>query len=80
MIFQKGNYNSDGSVDVYAVLNRKQYNMVITGMATIEVPEGIKLKNKTGSRILFFECEDRNIADVLMDALDTSGISYQECL
>lgn len=80
MIIRDENYNSDGPVDIYAVVTRKQYNLLIYGAASLEVPRGVTMKNKSGSRSLFFHCEDRDIADVLEDALDVSGISWQESL
>ena len=61
-----------------AVLSRKHYNLLITGQATLEIPEGVSMQNKSGSKVLHFDCEDREVAEVLCDALDVSGISWDE--
>jgi hypothetical protein len=78
MIFRKDDYNSEGPVNIYAVVSRRQYKLLVTGQASLEVPEGVSMKNKVGSRSLSFHCETRDLAEILGDALDVSGISWQE--
>jgi hypothetical protein len=68
----------DGPVSIRAVLTRKHYNLLINGRATLEIPEGVFMGNKAGSKVLLFDCEDRDIAEVLCDALDVSGIAWDE--
>ena len=72
--------NKDSQVDIRAVLTRKQHKLLTNSKATLEVPYGVKMYNKLGSVVLNFECEDREIADALCDALDVSGISWDESL
>ena len=50
----------------------------MTGLATLEVPEGVAMTNKSGSKILQFDCEDRATAEILCDGLDVSGIAWDE--
>ena len=80
MILRNEDYNNDGPITIYAILTRKQYYMVTGGRATLVIPSGVSMKNKTGSRALFFECENRDLAETMEDALDVDGISWQECL
>jgi hypothetical protein len=80
MILRNEDYNSEGPVDIYAVITRKQYRLLTTGQATLEIPDGTTMKNRKGSRSLSFSCETRELADMLEDALDVSGISWQEGL
>ena len=68
----------DGPVFLYAELSRKQYDLVQTGGASIEVPYGVKIRNRTGSRCLFFDCDDLESSKELKDGLDNSGIGWQE--
>lgn len=70
--------NKDGQVEIYAELNRKQFNQVQNGEAEIMVPLGVTMKNKAGSRALFFQCEDKLIARELEEGLDACYISWQE--
>ena len=65
-------------VEVVAVLSRNQYQMIRTGEAEIEVPNGVEMDNKAGSRTLIFACPNRDIAEELMDGLDSSGIVWEE--
>jgi|SaaInlV_100m_DNA_2_1039680.scaffolds.fasta_scaffold11221_3 hypothetical protein len=69
---------SEGSVGISAVLTRKHYKLLVTGLATLEVPEGVAMTNKSGSKILQFDCEDRATAEILCDGLDVSGIAWDE--
>lgn len=65
-------------VEIIAVLTNKQYQMIKTGAAELEIPSGVKMENKAGSKFLTFACENRDIAEVLEDGLDNSGIDWQE--
>jgi hypothetical protein len=65
-------------VEITAVLSQGQYNLVKTGAAEIEIPQGVEMANQAGSRTLVFACENRDIAEELMDGLDNSGISWDE--
>jgi len=67
-----------GPVSVRAVLTRKQHSLLVTGLATLELPYGTSMTNKAGSTVLQFECEDRDVAEELCDGLDNSGISWDE--
>ena len=69
---------NDGPVDIRAVLSRKHYNLLVTNKASLEIPEGVSMQNKSGSKVLNFHCESRDIAEILCDGLDVSGISWDE--
>ena len=66
------------ALKIYAELNRKNYQQILNDELEISVPHGVKMKNKVGSRGLFFECTDEESAQMLMDGLDASGICWQE--
>ena len=68
----------DCIVEIFAELSRKQYNLIQNGDATIEVPYGVEMKNKAGSRALRFRCPDKFVAKELERGLDSSAISWQE--
>ena len=68
----------EGPVDVYAELSKKQYTSIINGDVSIVIPYGVKMRNEKGSRCLYFTCEDKEIAEVLVDALDDDQINWQE--
>jgi hypothetical protein len=65
-------------VELIAVLSRNQYQMIRTGAAEIEIPYGVEMQNKAGTRTLSFSCEDRDIAEDLIEGLDNSGIAWEE--
>ena len=69
-----------GPVSVRAVLTRRQHSLIVSGLSTLELPYGVSMSNKTGSTVLKFECEDRDVAEELCDGLDNSGISWDEML
>jgi len=78
MLLRTSKYEEDGSVSIRAVLSRKNYDLLISGMASLEIPRGVEMKNKAGSKVLQFDCEDRDIAEILCDGLDVSGIPWDE--
>ena len=80
MILKDDSYSSQGPVGIRAILSRRQYNLIVTDQATLEVPRGAYMTNKSGSRILQFDCEDREISEILCDGLDVSGIPWDEIL
>ena len=65
-------------LEIFAILTKSQYQKVITGQCEIEVPSGVELSNKAGSRSLYFSCENKEAAKELTEGLDDSGISWQE--
>jgi hypothetical protein len=68
----------DRPIIVYAELSKKQYNLIQTGQAVIEVPHGVQLRNRAGSRALYFSCINSEIAKELQDGLDDSAIAWQD--
>jgi hypothetical protein len=68
----------DRPIEIYAELSKKQYNLVQTGQVSVEVPHGVMLRNKAGSRALHFFCPDVEAAKELRDGLDDSSVSWQE--
>tara|TARA_R110000824_G_scaffold148242_3_gene317838 strand:+ start:17687 stop:17899 length:213 start_codon:yes stop_codon:yes gene_type:complete len=65
------------NIRIYAELSRSQYGLIQNGSASIVVPYGTTMHNKRGSRGLSFECDDNEIADELVQGLQTSGINWQ---
>jgi hypothetical protein len=65
-------------IEIYAELSKKQYNLIQMGGASIEVPRGVNMKNKAGSRALFFSCDDAEVAKELIEGLNESAIAWQE--
>jgi len=71
-------YERDKSIHVYAELSRKQYDKILKGEVTMEIPYGVTMKNKSGSRGLHFDCDTVECANELKDGLDNSFIVWQE--
>ena len=65
-------------IEVYAELTRKQYNLIQNDIVSLEVPNGVILNNKAGSRSLFFTCNNRRVAKDLEQGLVDSSITWQE--
>ena len=63
---------------IYLYLDLLLETVYYQGSATLEVPEGVTMHNKAGSRILQFECDSRKVAEILCDGLDVSGIPWDE--
>lgn len=61
---------------IYAELNKSQYRKILSGEYGLEVPEGVTMKNRAGSRGLYFYCESDEIGEIMQDALDSDGINY----
>lgn len=70
--------DNQGEVYVSAVLSNKQFDMIRNGDATLEVPYGVTMSNKAGSKVLNFKCDDLVVAKELVEGLDISGIPWQE--
>lgn len=71
------NADKSSGIEIYAELSKKQFNLIHNGDATIEVPYGVSMKNKAGSRALHFYCESDDAAEELREGLDDSGIAWQ---
>lgn len=65
-----------GQVTIYAELNKRQYSKILSGEYGLEVPEGVTLKNRAGSRAIHFYCDSEKLASIMQDALDADGINY----
>ena len=65
-------------MDIYAELSKKQYDKILRCESELCLPHGVRVKNRCGSRGLFFECDSKEIAQELIDGLDASSISWQE--
>ncbi len=70
--------DDDGEVQVYAELSKKQFNQILDGEVTMEIPYGTSLKHKAGSRALNFICVGVRQAKELEEGLDNSSIAWQE--
>jgi len=66
------------SLNIYAELSRKNYQQIMNDELEVSLPYGVKMKNKCGSRGLFFECVDGDAKETLIDGLEASGVSWQE--
>ena len=65
------------SLEVYAELSKKQYNQIISQEASLEIPDGVSMKNHAGSRGLLFNCNGSESASLLIDGLENSNINWQ---
>ena len=66
------------SLNIYAELSRKDYQKILNGELEICVPYGVNMRNKAGSRGLFFECDNEDVVKELIIGLEASQISWQE--
>ena len=64
-------------MEFYTELTKKQYKKILNGELSIEIPHGVKMKNRKGSRGLFFECTDKSSARELIKGLQLSGMAWQ---
>lgn len=69
---------NEGEVLVTAILGHRQFDMVKNGEATLEIPYGVSMSNRAGSKVLNFRCDDLLVARELVEGLDASGIPWQE--
>lgn len=67
----------ENTIEIYAELSKKQYQLIQSGNATIQIPYGTKMINKKGSRGLYFYCEDDKVAQELVEGLNNSNINWQ---
>lgn len=74
---QEKEKNNGTKFVVYAELNKRQYNLVSSGEYILSLPHGVQMKNKAGSRGLFFYCADDDASDILTEALDSDDINWQ---
>jgi hypothetical protein len=65
-------------IEVYAELSKKQYKQIQAGEAYLQVPSGVDMKNRAGSRALYFYCNDEETAELLKEGLDDSFIAWQD--
>ena len=65
-------------VEIYAEISKKQYRQIESGEYGIQVPKGVSMKHRAGSRALTFFCDTRELADVMEEALDESYVNWQE--
>jgi len=65
-------------LNIYAELSRKHYQQIMNDEIEVRLPPGVSMKNRAGSRGLFFECVDEETTKVLIDGLEASGIHWQE--
>lgn len=68
----------DEEQEVIARLSNKQFNLLSYGYASIVVPDGVKMRHKSGSKQLHFTCINRKIGKILSDALEADGIEWVE--
>lgn len=61
---------------IYAELSKNQYKKILSKEYTLEVPEGVTMKNSAGSRGLYFYCDNEELGEIMQNALDADGINY----
>lgn len=76
--YDTGDRNTDESIEIYAELSKRQSEMIRSGNYGIEIPYGVNMTNRPGSRCLYFICDGKESAQELMEGLDASQISWQE--
>lgn len=67
-----------GPFFISAELNHRNYDLIQSGQMSVVIPKGVSMKNRAGSRVLDFTCDDHEIAKVLVEALDDCGIPWDE--
>jgi len=67
-----------GTIYITAQLSNKQFESIIDGNSELEIPHGVHMTNRKGSKLLEFTCQDENAAEELIDGLDNSGMNWQE--
>ena len=72
------NKQDDEPIEIYAVLSKKQYNMIQNEEADIELPNNTEMTNRAGNRGLYITCYGKKAAKELVEGLDESEISWQE--
>ena len=68
---------SINSLEIFAELSKRQYKKLIDGDVEIEVPHGVSMNNRRGSRGLMFDCEDHEAATELIEGLENSALNWQ---
>lgn len=66
------------TIVITAQLNHHDYNSVIDGELAVEVPSGVAMLNRAGSRSLEFVCSDEKAAEELVAGLEASGMPWDE--
>jgi hypothetical protein len=67
-----------GEIYITAELSHRNFDLIKTGQLSVVIPEGVEMENRPGSRVLDFICEDVEIAKVLVDAIENSGMNWEE--
>jgi len=65
-------------LSIYAELSRNDYQQIMNGELEVCLPYGVTMKNKAGSRGLFFQCANEDVAKTLIAGLEASGVAWQE--
>ena len=65
-------------MEIYAEITKKILGLVEGGNFKLDLPSGVDLKRKSGSRACYFECQDESSKEELIDLLENRGISWQE--
>jgi len=64
-------------VEIYAEIPKKLYGEMEDKGQLFELPDGVSISRKRGSRVCYFECETKDGKDALIDILDQKGINWQ---
>jgi len=54
-------------MEIYAEITKKILGLVEGGNFKLDLPSGVDLKRKSGSRACYFECQDESSKEELID-------------
>lgn len=66
------------SIEIYSELSKRQYESIQRGESCLELPYGVSMFNKKGSRGLYFTCDNEDSAEELIEGLEGSLISWEK--
>ena len=64
-------------MEAYTEISNKLLHKIEQEGYNLNVPSGVTIKRKQGSRVCYFECDD-SIKNELIDFLDDNGINWQD--
>ena len=65
-------------MEIYAEISNKILKQMEDGSLILNLPSGISLERKLGSRACYFEYQDDMSKEELISFLDYNGINWQE--
>lgn len=62
---------------IYAELSKKQYGEMEGSGVWFDLPDGVTLSRKKGSRACYFECDSKESEEAIIDILENKRINWQ---